>query len=113
MPPKYHLVRIEADIIVQRQADLAQVSNDLHNRLSLYFNPLTGGPDGTGWEFGRDIFYSDVYRIILERPGVDRIRNNQLVIWLDDQRNDFCRDVAIEAGSLVYSTDHDLRLAYT
>jgi predicted phage baseplate assembly protein len=112
VPPKYHLVRIEADIIVQRQADLAEVSNALHEKLLNYLNPLKGGPDGTGWEFGRDIFYSDIYRIILEDAGVDRIRNNQLVIWLDGQRNDFCRDVAIEDGALVYSTDHDLRLTY-
>ena len=112
VPPKYHLVRIEADIIVQRQADLAEVSNDLHQRLKNYFDPLKGGPLSEGWEFGRDIFYSDVYRVILEAPGVDRIRNNQLVIWLDDQRNDFCRDVSIGEGDLVYSTDHDLRLTY-
>jgi hypothetical protein len=81
--------------------------------LTTYFHPLRGGELGTGWEFGRDIFYSDVYRVVLQTPGVDRIANNQLVIWLDQERHDFCRDVPIEDGALLYSTGHDIQVAYS
>jgi predicted phage baseplate assembly protein len=113
VPPTYHQVKIDADIVVRPEADLAEVKQTLEERLTTYFHPLRGGELGTGWEFGRDIFYSDVYRVVLQTPGVDRIANNQLVIWLDQERHDFCRDVPIEDGALLYSTGHDIQVAYS
>jgi hypothetical protein len=85
----------------------------VEDRLTTYFHPLRGGENGTGWEFGGDIFYSRVYRAIIDLPGVDRIKDNQLVIWLDRLRNDFCRDISIADGALVYSTEHDITVSYT
>lgn len=113
VPPKYHRVKIEAEIVARPEADLAEVKNLLDERLITYFHPLKGGEFGSGWEFGRDIFYSDVYRVVLQTPGVDRIENNQLVIWIDNDRNDFCRDVPIEDGALLYSIEHDLSVVYS
>jgi hypothetical protein len=53
-----------------------------------------------------------VYRVILQVPGVARLQNNQLVIWLDNQRQTFCRDVPINPGELVYSTGHNISVSY-
>jgi hypothetical protein len=111
--PTYHEVRIEADIAARPEADLAEVKRGVEDRLTQYFHPLKGGEEGTGWEFGHDIFYSEVYRVVLQTPGVDRIEENQLIIWLDDERQPFCRDVSIEPGELVYSDGHDIRVAYS
>jgi predicted phage baseplate assembly protein len=113
VPPTYHRVRIEAEIVARSEADLAEVKHEIEARLTTFFHPLLGGESGTGWEFGRDIFYSDVYRIVLQTQGVDRINNNQLVIWLDNERNDFCRDVPLEDGALLYSTQHDIQVSYS
>ncbi|MFQ5857420.1 MAG: putative baseplate assembly protein [Anaerolineae bacterium] len=113
VPPTYHKVRIEADIVARPEADLAEVKRGVEERLTQYFHPLKGGEAGTGWEFGRDIFYSEVYRVVLQTPGVDRIENNELFIWLDDERQPFCRDVPIEPGELLYSEGHDIRVAYS
>ena len=68
--------------------------------------------DGQGWPFGGTIFYSDVYRVLLQVPGVLRLRDNQLVIWLDEERQTFCRDVEIGTGELVWNDGHDIRVAY-
>ena len=84
----------------------------MENALTTFFHPLRGGDDGLGWEFGRTIFYSEVYRIILQVSGVDRIDNNQLVIWLDDEAQPFCRDVPLDTGDLLYSDAHDVTAAY-
>ncbi len=110
--PVYHQVKIEANIIVKPDADLGEVKAAVETRLLDYFHPLRGGESGTGWEFGGDIFYSRVYRAIIDIPGVDRIENNQLVIWLDRFRNEFCRDVTIEPGALVFSTEHAIQVSY-
>lgn len=112
VPPVYRKVAIEAQIIARPQSDLAEVKQAVENALTTFFHPLRGGDDGLGWEFGRTIFYSEVYRIILQVSGVDRIDNNQLVIWLDDEAQPFCRDVPLDPGDLLYSVAHDVTAAY-
>jgi len=110
--PTYHRVAIEADVVVRPEADLAEVQSQLEDELERFFHPLEGGAEGQGWVFGRDVFYSEVYRVLLGVDGVDRIRDNQLLIWLDGERQEFCRDVPLEAGALLYSGEHDVRVAY-
>ncbi len=110
--PTYRLVRIEADVIVSPTDDLAEVKHGIEAALSRFLHPLTGGEDGQGWPFGGTIFYSDVYRVLLGVRGVSRLRDNQLVIWLDDERQTFCRDVEIGQGELVWNDGHDIKVAY-
>lgn len=112
VPPEYHLVELRGDIVVRPEYDLAEVKQALDNKMLRYFHPLVGGEDGQGWEFGHDIFYSDVYRAILQVPGVDRVLNNQLEIWLDGARSEFCRDVPLKDGALVYATGHQFTVTY-
>jgi hypothetical protein len=110
--PAYRLVRIEADVIAGASADLAEVKHGIEAALSRFLHPLTGGEDGQGWPFGGTIFYSDVYRVLLQVPGVLRLRDNQLVIWLDEERQTFCRDVEIGQGELIWNDGHDIKVAY-
>lgn len=110
--PAYRLVRIEADVVIAASADLAEVKHGVEDALTRYFHPLDGGSDGTGWPFGGEIFYSSVLRVLLQVPGVERIRDNQLLIWLDEERQTFCRDVPINIGELLYTQGHDIRVSY-
>ena len=110
--PTYHLVRISVQLIVAPAGELAAVQRDVQSALNDFFSPLSGGSDGTGWPFGGTIFFSDVYRIILATSGVARIADGQLVIYLDGEPGLFGRDVPICPGELVYSTDHDVTVAY-
>jgi hypothetical protein len=48
--------------------------------LTRFLHPLGGGPDGQGWEFGRDVFASDVAAVVQALPGVDYVRRLQLVL---------------------------------
>ena len=48
------------------------------SRLYHYLNPLTGGPDGDGWEFGRSLFISDVYQCLQGIPNVQFIRSVEM-----------------------------------
>ena len=83
--PTYHLVRISVQLIVAPAGELAAVQRDVQSALNAFFSPLSGGSDGTGWPFGGTIFFSDVYRIILATPGIARIADGQLVIYLDGE----------------------------
>jgi hypothetical protein len=112
LAPTYHSICVQADVIVAADADLAEVSQSVEQRLSDYFHPLLGGEDGEGWGFGREISYSRVARQIEAVAGVDRIEDAGLFLFLDSDREPFCRDVPIEPNSLLYSDGHDIRVRY-
>jgi predicted phage baseplate assembly protein len=112
--PVYRKIKVAVQLVVQPGADLATVKNAAQNSLATFFHPLTGGNDRTGWPFGGEIYYSDVYRRILDVDSVLRIQDNQLLIWLDDQPQQFCRDVPINPGELLYNdpAGHSVTAAY-
>ena len=111
--PTYRRVRITGDIVARGDADLAAVRKAVAQRLVDWLHPLHGGDDGTGWPFGGTIYASSLYRIALEVPGVDRIKDNQLLVELDGDRQTFCRDVDLNPGELIEPLDPDLRVTYT
>jgi predicted phage baseplate assembly protein len=112
IPPTYRKVRIEVDVIVRPQDDLAIVKRHVEAALEHYFHPLYGGEDGTGWPFGQAIYFSRVYQTVLKVEGVDRIANNQLVIFLDGVAQPFCRDAEIATGELLMSDEHVVNTSY-
>lgn len=110
----YRKVKIAVQLIVDPGADLATVKNNVQSSLTTFFHPLTGGNDGTGWPFGGTIYYSDVYRRIIQIDGVQRIQDNQLLIYLDGQLQIFCRDVPINPGELLFNDPqgHQIEVSY-
>ena len=110
VPPTYNTVSVEAEILVRRTAAPETVRAALEARLDAFLHPLTGGADGSGWPFGGDIFFSDLYRIVIETDGVARIVDGQLGIHVNGELAPYCRDVAICAGELVHAVPHALAL---
>jgi predicted phage baseplate assembly protein len=108
--PTYHQVRVQAEVIASGEADLAEVKRSLTDDLLTYFHPLKGGEDGFGWPFGGDVFFSLVYRRVLAVPGVRRIQ--ELILEIDGEKQPFCRDVPIEPGALIFSTEHEVLTIY-
>jgi predicted phage baseplate assembly protein len=121
--PTYRKIQVQVQLVVDPSFDLAAVKNKVQSNLTTFFDPLKGGPDfdplkgtdGTGWPFGGTVYYSDVYRVIIETDGVQRIQDNQLLILLDDQLQTFCRDVPIKQGELLYNdpTGHQVDVSYS
>ncbi|MDJ0628977.1 MAG: putative baseplate assembly protein [Rhodobacter sp.] len=108
--PTYNEVSIEADVVIGRTANPEAVRTDLETRLNTFLNPLTGGPDGLGWPFGGNIFYSDIYRIVIETRDVLRLQDGQLAIRVNGELAPFCRDIEICPGELVFAREHQLTL---
>jgi predicted phage baseplate assembly protein len=111
-PPTYRQVRVVADIVVAPDRDIAAVRRDVAAALIDWLHPLRGGPDGTGWPFGGTVYSADLFRVVLAVGGVARVRNGQLTVELDGEREPFCRDVEINPGELVEPLDPDLRVTY-
>ncbi|HBL30335.1 MAG TPA: hypothetical protein DD490_26165 [Acidobacteria bacterium] len=74
VPPLY--VPIQAEIVVATRSDVA--AGPLRARvveaLERFLDPVSGGPEGEGWPFGRDVYCSELYRLLeKEVPGVDYV----------------------------------------
>jgi predicted phage baseplate assembly protein len=112
--PVYRVIQVQVQIVVAPGYDLATVQNAVQAALITFFSPLQGGTGGTGWPFGGTIYYSDVYRVILNVTGVQRILDNQLLLYLDGLIQTFCRDVSINPGELLSnnSLGHVVNVSY-
>lgn len=62
-----------------------------------FFHPLTGGQDGRGWPFGRDLFVSEVYQLLEEVGGVNYVEDVTLVPATPDSG----REQRASDGSLI------------
>ena len=72
--PAYRWVAAKVQLRAAPGANEDEVEADVLARLYRFLNPLTGGPEGKGWEFGRDLFVSDVYQCLQGTPNVQFIR---------------------------------------
>ena len=77
-PPAYYWVACRVQLRAAPGVDQATVEAEALRRLYHFINPLTGGPDGKGWPFGRDLFVSDVYQCLQGMPNILFIRGVQM-----------------------------------
>ncbi|MCY0924572.1 hypothetical protein OS965_42040, partial [Streptomyces sp. H27-G5] len=71
-----------------------------------YLNPLTGGPDGTGWPFERTLHTGEIFRVLQLVPGVTR------VAWVNLAENgNVVEPVELEASKLFIAGEHTISTA--
>ena len=88
----------------------ADVQGEVLARLYRFLNPLTGGPRGDGWPFGRELFLSDVYQTLQGLPHVQFIRNVDLFIATPGggPQGDAVESVELVAHGMVASGRHEV-----
>ena len=98
-----------------------------------FLHPLTGGPEGRGWEFGRKPHRSDLFALVMAVEGVDTVP--KLAVFLEPETTDPDRKLALVSmltrpltersdqteferrlqrwidRALVYSGHHEIRVA--
>jgi predicted phage baseplate assembly protein len=78
--PDYLSVGVEAAIAPRSAAQAGPVLVAARQALLAFLHPLTGGPEGDGWPFGRDVFLSDVAAVLEAVPGVDYVPELHLLL---------------------------------
>ncbi|MEM8859710.1 MAG: putative baseplate assembly protein [Chloroflexota bacterium] len=78
--PAYRWVSVKVSLGALPGYDEGRVEQTVLEQLYRFLNPLTGGADGNGWPFGRDLFVSDVYQALQGMNGVAFIRNVELFL---------------------------------
>lgn len=69
--PEYVKISIQCKVHVMKRYSSGEVTKRINTKLEHFLHPLTGGPDGQGWPFGRSVFPSEIYEIIDDVEGVD------------------------------------------
>jgi predicted phage baseplate assembly protein len=72
--PEYVGVQVQTEVALEPRYDnptaQAQIIQRLRVTLYRYLNPLTGGPAGKGWPFGRPVYTSDIVALLQKVDGV-------------------------------------------
>ncbi len=102
----YVRVDITTKIAVTSLEGSREVAQTVEQTLASFLHPLTGGFDGMGWNFGRQPYKSDLYRLLERVPGVDHVSSLEV--------NDI---EELEGASqtnrfLVYSGNHTITLTF-
>jgi hypothetical protein len=64
-PPFYVEIKVaRATVFVDPGKDTEMIKMSIQQRLYEFLHPLTGGPEGKGWEIGQDLFLPDVFKVI-------------------------------------------------
>jgi predicted phage baseplate assembly protein len=72
--------------------------------LDAFFDPLTGGPDGSGWPFGRGVLQTDVRELLANLPGVLFVD----VLNITSEGGARCDNLALCPTDLVASQAHQI-----
>jgi hypothetical protein len=68
--PRFATVSVRITLVIEKDSVPKTVQDTAIAALEKFFDPLEGGPDGSGWPFGRDVYVSEIYQILARLPGV-------------------------------------------
>lgn len=105
--PGYLEVAVRARIKAHPGINREALQRRITDALNSFFDPFKGGPDGTGWPFGRDAYRSEVLQVIDGLDGVDHIFSLSLMAEGCDRQ---CGNVCIPPTWLVAAGRHEIEV---
>ena len=72
--PEWVQVKVTTTVVPASLEMADAVSNRVQTALEKFLHPLTGGPKGEGWAFGRKPHRSDLFAVVEAVEGVDHVR---------------------------------------
>ncbi|MFZ0388995.1 MAG: putative baseplate assembly protein [Calditrichia bacterium] len=102
--PEYCPISVRADIYLVSLEAAAETERSALRALNDFFHPLTGGPEKSGWDFGRRAAVSDVYALLENLDGVDHVENLQLT----GSEGRPAEDIVVGGSGLIANGLHEL-----
>lgn len=106
--PRYRRVSVQAVLYVADDADTQRVVRQARARIDAYFDPITGGVNGSGWPFGRAVYRSDVLALLAATSGVTRVTGLGFVVGYGPVDRPICENVVLCPDELVRPGRHRL-----
>ena len=94
--PSYTKISIRIDVAIGIPEHSSELKKKMEEKLRGFLHPLRGGPRQEGWEFGRDVYISEIYQTLEGIEGINYVAN----LVLND--NPRLQKVAVPDNSLVY-----------
>lgn len=104
--PEYVRVDVETVVSLKSLESAGEVEAEIRDALSRFLHPLTGGPGGQGWDFGRKPRKSDFYALLEPVEGVSYIETLN-INYAEDRPG-----VELMNRFLVYSGRHQIGLIF-
>jgi predicted phage baseplate assembly protein len=77
-----------------------------------HHDPVYGGVDGRGWEFGRSVQYGEVFAVLQRVRGVDIVEDVRLFPAdpVTGRRGEAARTITLEPTALAFGYDHQVKV---
>jgi predicted phage baseplate assembly protein len=113
-PPDYVWLTAVVSASARALFDPAEVRLEMLRALYALYHPLVGGPDRTGWPFGRSVQAHEVHAALAAIPGVDMAREISVALFPADaetgRRGSAIQRLDLPPTGLVYSYEHQVRV---
>jgi predicted phage baseplate assembly protein len=112
--PHYLFVSVEARLHLPEHSDpglSARVQAEAETTLYRYLNPFTGGPDGKGWPFGRDLHVSELYGLFQRQTAVEFVEAVHLFVGEGAARTEISTPrLSVSPNAVVCSAIHRISI---
>jgi predicted phage baseplate assembly protein len=109
-PPVYRGVTVVAKLRARPRANPGRVQDAALEALFGFLDPIRGGPDGTGWPFGRPVTSGELNSVLQQLRGTEIV--DDLRIFGADpvtgQRGQATTRLELEPTALVFSYEHQV-----
>ncbi len=109
-PPVYRGVTVVAKLRARSRQNPTRLQEQALDALYAYFDPIVGGPDGTGWPFGRPVNVGEVYSVLQGLRGTEMVEDARLfgADPVTGQRGQQTQRLEVEPHALVFSYEHQV-----
>jgi hypothetical protein len=109
-PPAYRGVTIIARVRARAGSDPARLQQAALEALYRYYHPTVGGPDGSGWPFGRPVVAGEVHAALQRVRGTELVEDVRILGAdpVTGERGKPTDRLDVEPNALVYSFDHQV-----
>ena len=116
MDPAYIKVNVQVELTTKKIEMIPIIISEATKKIKKFLHPLSGGEEGTGWEFGTIPCLSDLYALVQKIEGVEYVSTISLILITEDSNTyiiyqDSFRYLLPEY-SLIYPGDVDVKVNF-
>lgn len=111
-PPAYQGVTVVAVLRPRSWVDPARLQTAATRELFHYLHPLSGGPDGDGWPFGRPVHMGEIFSVLQALHGTELVEDVRLFAAdpITGERGQSTQRIEVAENALVFSYEHQVRV---
>ncbi|MER5704868.1 baseplate J/gp47 family protein, partial [Micromonospora sp. NPDC002296] len=111
-PPFYQGVTVAARLVPRPDTAAAQLRAEATATLYRYLDPVRGGPEGTGWPFGRQVHSGEIFGVLQRLPGVEVVEEVRMFPAdpLTGRRGEQVTRIELDRHALAFSHQHQVRV---